>query len=116
MLLFRAALSYKPLKIYNFKCPACGYESRHPVGTPDMDQILTDVNNDFAQYKLFVCKKELTLVHADIMDAHFDNKCPSDKSELEPIDDPEHAKCPRCSKELKVEDTKPLATTDGSAE
>jgi predicted RNA-binding Zn-ribbon protein involved in translation (DUF1610 family) len=104
------------LKIYNFKCPTCGYESRHPVGTPDMDQILTDVNNDFAQYRLFVCKKELTLLHADVLDAHFDNKCPSDKSELEPIDDPEHVKCPRCSNELKVEDTKPLATTDGSAE
>ena len=73
-----------------------------------MNQILTDVNNEFAQYRLFVCRKELTLVHADILDAHFDNKCPSDKSELEPIDDPEHVKCPRCDKELKVEDIKPL--------
>jgi predicted RNA-binding Zn-ribbon protein involved in translation (DUF1610 family) len=104
------------LKIYSFKCTACGYESRHPIGTPDMDQILTDVNNEFAQYMLFVCRKELTLVHADILDAHFDNKCLSDKSELEPIDDPEHVKCPRCGKELKVEAIKPLATTDRSAE
>jgi predicted RNA-binding Zn-ribbon protein involved in translation (DUF1610 family) len=104
------------LKVYNFKCPACGYESRHPIGTPDMDQILTDVNNEFAQYRLFLCRNELTLVHADILDAHFDNKCPSDKSELEPIDDPAHVKCPRCSRELKVEDTKPLATTDRSTE
>jgi predicted RNA-binding Zn-ribbon protein involved in translation (DUF1610 family) len=106
----------KSLKVYNFKCPACGYESRHPVGTPDMDQILTDVNNEFAQYRLFLCRNELTLVHADILDAHFDNKCPSDKSELEPIDDPAHVKCPRCSRKLKVEDTKPLATTDRSTE
>jgi peptide subunit release factor 1 (eRF1) len=104
------------LKIYRFKCLACGYDSRHPVGTPGMNQILTDVNNEFAQYRLFVCRKELILVHADILDAQFDNKCPSDKSELEPIDDPEHAKCPRCDKELKVEDIKPLATADGSAE
>src|SRR5687767_15702998 len=81
-----------------------------------MDQILTDVNNDFAQYRLFVCRKELTLVHADVLDAHFDNKCPSDKSELEPIDDPEHVKCPRCGNDLKVEDIKPLAASDGSAE
>ena len=104
------------MKIYSFKCPSCGYESRHSIGTPDKDQILTDVNNEFAQYRLFVCRKELTLVHTDILDAQFDNKCPSDKSELEPIDDPEHAKCPRCDKELKVEDIKPLATADGSAE
>jgi predicted RNA-binding Zn-ribbon protein involved in translation (DUF1610 family) len=104
------------LKIYSFKCPSCGYESRHTIGTPDKDQILTDVNNEFAQYKLFVCRKELGLVHADVLDAHFDKKCPSDKSELEPIDDPEHVKCPRCSNELKVEDIKPLAASDGSAE
>ena len=57
-------------------------------------------------------EKELTLVQADILDAHFDNKCPSDKSELEPIDDPEHVKCPRCDKELKVEDIKPPEPTD----
>src|SRR3712207_8354605 len=44
---------------------ACSYESRHPVGTPGMNQILTDVNNEFAQYGLFVCRKDLTLVHAD---------------------------------------------------
>jgi predicted RNA-binding Zn-ribbon protein involved in translation (DUF1610 family) len=104
------------LKVYSFKCPSCGYESRHSIGTPDKDQILTDVNNDFAQYKLFVCRKELALVHVDVLDANFDNKCPSDKSELEPIDDPEHVKCPRCGNDLKVEDIKPLAATDGSAE
>jgi phage FluMu protein Com len=63
-----------------------------------------------------VCRKELALVHADVLDAHFDKKCPSDKSELESIDDPEHVKCPRCSNELKVEGIKPLAATDGSAE
>ena len=55
-------------------------------------------------------------MHADVLDAHFDKKCPSDKSELEPIDDPDHVKCPRCSNELKVEDIKPLAASDGSAE
>jgi predicted RNA-binding Zn-ribbon protein involved in translation (DUF1610 family) len=104
------------LKVYSFKCPSCGYESKHPVGTPDMDQILTDVNNDFAQYRLFVCKKELTFVNADVLDAHFDNRCPADKSELEQIDDPQNAKCPRCGKELKVEEMKPLAASDGSAE
>jgi hypothetical protein len=93
---------------------ACDYASKHPVGTPDTDQILTDVNNEFAQYGLFVCRKEIRLVHMDILDAHFDNKCPSDKSDLEPIAEPEHAKCPRCGKELKVEDTKPLAASEGS--
>jgi predicted RNA-binding Zn-ribbon protein involved in translation (DUF1610 family) len=115
MFLFRAVLQ-ESLKVYSFKCPSCGYESKHPVGTPDMDQILTDVNNDFAQYRLFVCRKELTFVHADVLDAYFDNRCPADKSELEQIDDPQNVKCPRCGKELKVEEMKPLAASDGSAE
>ena len=77
-----------------------------------MDQILTDVNNDFAQYRLFLCREELTLVHANVLDAHFHNKCPSDGSELEQIDDPQTAKCPRCGKELNVEEMKPLSAID----
>ena len=104
------------MKIYHFNCPACGYESKHPVGTPGMNQIFTDVNNEFAQYGLFVCRKELALVHADVLDAHFDNKCPADKTHLEPVDDPENLKCPRCDKELKVEEIKPLAAPDGASE
>ncbi|MGI0015640.1 MAG: hypothetical protein ACREBU_19665, partial [Nitrososphaera sp.] len=40
---FYPLLSYRyALKVYGFSCPSCGYESRHLVGTPDMDQILTD--------------------------------------------------------------------------
>ena len=103
------------MKVYSFKCPACGYESRHAVGTPDMDQILTDVNTEFAQYRLFVCKKEQKFIQADILDAQFDGKCPSDGTELEEVK-PAEAKCPRCGKELNVEEVKPLATSDSSAE
>ena len=55
-------------------------------------------------------------MHADVLDAHFDNKCPSDKSELERIDDPQNVKCPLCGKELGIEEMKPLAASDGSAE
>jgi predicted RNA-binding Zn-ribbon protein involved in translation (DUF1610 family) len=81
-----------------------------------MDQIFTDVNNDFAQYKLFLCRKELTLVHANVLDTHFDNKCPSDKTELEEIDDPQNTKCPRCGKALIVEEIKPLAASEEASE
>ena len=80
-----------------------------------MDQILTDVNTEFAQYRLFVCKKEQKFIHADILDAQFDGKCPSDGTELEEVK-PTEAKCPRCGKELNVEEVKPLATSDSSAE
>ena len=103
------------MKVFSFNCPACGYHSKHQIGTPDMDQILTDVNTEFAQYKLFVCKKEKKFVHADVQDAHFDGKCPSDASELEGVD-PQQAKCPQCGRDLTIEEIKPLATADSSAE
>ena len=104
------------MRVYSLKCPACGYGSRHQLGTPDMDQILTDVNTEFAQYRLFVCKKEKKFVHADVLDAHFDSKCPSDGTDLEEVKDPRQAKCPRCCKELEIEEIKPLAAADTSAE
>jgi len=62
-----------------------------------------------------VCRKEKKFVHADVLDAQFENKCPSDKTELEQVD-PKQAKCPRCGKELKIEEINPLATADSSTE
>ncbi|GEM_PF-741078 len=104
------------LKVFSFKCPNCGYNSRHSLGTPDMDQTLTDVNTEFAQYSLFVCKKEKKFVHMDILDSHFDGKCPADESELEQVNDPRKASCPACGRELEVEEANPLATAGSAAE
>jgi predicted RNA-binding Zn-ribbon protein involved in translation (DUF1610 family) len=115
MLLFPFAPCYT-LKVYSFKCASCGYESRHVLGTPDMDQTLTDVNTEFAQYRLFVCEKEQKFIHADVLDSHFDGKCPADGTKLEEVERPSEAKCPRCGKELNIEEIKPLATSDSSAE
>jgi len=42
-------------------------------------------------------------------------KSPSDKTELEQVD-PKQAKCPRCGKELKIQEINPLATADSSTE
>jgi hypothetical protein len=114
MFLFTAC-AITAVKVYSFKCPACGYQSRHQVGTPDGDQILTDVNTEFAQYRLFVCRKEKKFVHADVLDVGFDNKCPSDAAELEEVE-PRNARCPRCGRELMTEEVKPLAAADSSAE
>jgi predicted RNA-binding Zn-ribbon protein involved in translation (DUF1610 family) len=103
------------LRVFSYKCPSCNYESRHQLGSPDMDQTLTDVNTEFAQYGLFVCKKEQKFVQADMLDSQFDGKCPSDGSELEEVK-PLEAKCPRCGKDLEIGDAKPLATTDSGTE
>ncbi len=81
-----------------------------------MDQILTDVNTEFAEFKLFVCLKEQKFVHADVLDANFDGKCPSDGSNLKEVADSNHANCPRCGGDLEIKEVKPLATADSAAE
>jgi DNA repair exonuclease SbcCD ATPase subunit len=85
------------------------------LGTPDMDQIMTDVNSEFAQYKLFVCKKEKKFVHLDFLDYSFNGRCPADSTLLEQVREDE-AKCPQCGKELSVEELKPLSSGDGGSE
>ena len=103
------------LRVHNFRCLACNYRSRHPVGTPDMDQTLTDVNTEFARYHLFVCRMEQKFIHVDILGASFDGRCPSDSSKLEEVD-PADAKCPRCGKEVEVTEVKPLSASDSVTE
>lgn len=80
-----------------------------------MDQTLTDVNTEFAQYRLFVCRKEKKFVHADILDGSFEGRCPSDGTELEEVGVKE-AKCPRCGNDLQVQELKPLSAGDSTAE
>jgi len=79
-----------------------------------MDQILTDVNTEFAQYRLFVCSKERKFVHIDVQDGSFHGRCPSDGSELQETH-PEGARCPRCGGELKVQEIEPLSAGDSSS-
>ena len=71
-----------------------------------MDQILTDVNLDYADYRLFVCKKESKFVHADIHNKEFEGKCPSDGSNLVEIDQEiPPTRCPHCNNQNLVTET-----------
>jgi predicted RNA-binding Zn-ribbon protein involved in translation (DUF1610 family) len=103
------------VKVFSFKCKSCGYEMKLPLGSSDLDQTLTDVNADYSEYRLFLCKKESKFVPANIHDKGFTGRCPSDASELEELD-PKHAKCPRCGKELTVHEMDPLAAANSLAE
>jgi hypothetical protein len=97
------------MQIYHFKCKSCGYESKLPLGSSDLDQTLTDVNADYSEYRLFMCKVESKFVHADIHDKDFEGKCPSDGSKLMEIDQEiSPIKCPRCNKDLVTEVSAPL--------
>jgi len=100
--------------IYHFTCKSCGYESKLPLGSSDLDQILTDVNADYAEYRLFKCQTESKFVHVDIHDKGFEGKCPSDGSKLMEIS-PEilPIKCPRCNRDLVIEVSAPLEERSG---
>jgi predicted RNA-binding Zn-ribbon protein involved in translation (DUF1610 family) len=99
------------MQIYHFTCRSCGYESKQPLGSSDLDQILTDVNADFAEYRLFICKTESKFVHADIHSKDFEGKCSSDGSKLIEIEVEEEIspiRCPRCNQDLATEASVPL--------
>jgi hypothetical protein len=104
------------MQIYHFLCKGCGYESKLPLGSSDLDQILTDVNADYAEYHLFRCNKESKFVHADIHSKDFDGTCTVDGSKLEEIN-PEMSpiKCPRCNRDLITRASAPLADADSTS-
>ena len=77
------------MQIYHFTCKHCGYELKLPLGSSDLDQVLTDVNADYADYHLFRCDKESKFVYADI-----------------------YSKCPRCTQDLVMETRTPFADDD----
>ena len=97
------------MEVYRIACPNCGYETKVPIGSSDLDQILTDTNADYAEYRLFVCRKEAKFVHANIHDKLFERKCPADGSDLSEVNELPPIKCPRCKKEgLIAEASKPM--------
>jgi hypothetical protein len=103
------------VKVYGFRCNSCGYQAKLPLGSSDLDQTLVDVNTDYSEYRLFKCKKESKFVHANIHDKDFRGGCPTDGTALEEVD-PQNAGCPRCDKQLDVQEINPFATADSSAE
>ena len=92
----------------------CGYSSAMQLGTPEMDQTLTDVNTEFSEYRLFRCPTENLLMSMDILDAGFSGKCPTDSATLIPIEDVYAVNCPRCGKMLSVQEVKPLSAESSS--
>jgi len=104
------------MQIYHFKCSSCGYESKLPLGSSDLDQILTDTNADYAEYRLFKCKIESKFVHVDIHSRDFEGKCPSDGSDLIEVGELiSPVKCPRCNQQLVVEESRPLDESDNTS-
>ncbi|HEY6756732.1 MAG TPA: hypothetical protein VI037_05025 [Nitrososphaera sp.] len=87
-----------------------------PLGSSDLDQVLTDANADYADYHLFRCDKEFNFVPADIHSSDFEGKCIADGSKLEEINhEISPIKCPRCNRDLLTEASAPLADVDNTS-
>ena len=101
------------MQIHHFTCKHCAYELKLPLGSSDLDQVLTDVNADYADYHLFKCDKESKIVYADIHSKDIESKCIADGSDLREIEQAEPpVKCPRYSQDLVIETSTPLADDD----
>ena len=85
-----------------------GYEAKLPLGSSDLDQILTDTNVDYAEYHIFIRKKEAKFVHVDIHDKEFARRCPSDGSDLIEIEEMPPLRRPRSNRDsLVMEENRP---------
>ncbi|MEM2759287.1 MAG: hypothetical protein QXU32_03205 [Nitrososphaerales archaeon] len=91
------------MDLWHVKCGKCGYEKKLNLGSYDLGQTFTDLNEDFAYYKLFICRKENAFVTVNVHNTHFDNKCPADGSELMPVVNIPPNKCPRCNADIYAE-------------
>ena len=85
------------MKRVEIKCQHCGYETTVLQGSTDPKQTLSDLNEDFAVYQLYLCPEDHTIESHNIVDRTFDGKCADKKTDLQKLEKlPDH--CPRCNK------------------
>jgi C4-type Zn-finger protein len=87
------------LKLNELKCEKCGYHAEFLVGSTDPSGTLTDLNEDFADYRLFQCEEEDEYHSLNRLDPDFDGKCPIHDAELKEVKSDKVA-CPICGNML----------------
>jgi DNA-directed RNA polymerase subunit RPC12/RpoP len=83
------------------KCPNCGYKKDLLVGGVGPDQTLSDLNEDYACYKLHYCPDGKEIMSIDIHNREFDGHCPEHDVELKPLEKVPQ-ECPKCGGKLSV--------------
>jgi ribosomal protein S27AE len=89
------------LELQQLACPRCNYTANLLVGTLDVEQTFSDLNEDFAYYKLFLCPEGNDINSIDINFREFDGNCPQHKVELRPLTNSPET-CPRCGGPFQV--------------
>lgn len=103
------------VELVELVCPQCDYKADLLVGTQERSQTLSDMNEDFAFYKLFKCAADGTLQSIDVHNREFDGDCPEHKVKLKALTRvPEN--CPRCDAPVKVTEKDIGATPTSSTQ
>ena len=82
-------------------CQRCNYNADLVVGTQEHGQTLSDLNEDFAFYKLFQCDADETLQSIDVNNREFEGDCPEHNVKLKALTRVPHD-CPKCEGPLNV--------------
>jgi ribosomal protein S27AE len=80
---------------WKLECPNCGESALVEVGSYSGDQSYSDLNEDFAFFKVFVCPEHKGWVCANVSDRNFGGSCGRDGGKLEAFEI-SSGKCPRC--------------------
>ncbi len=83
------------MELKKLACPICGYNRELLVGSSDSEHTLSDLNEDFAEYKIYHCPEGKELHSLDANDREFDGKCPIHGVELKALEDVP-SDCPKC--------------------
>jgi hypothetical protein len=89
------------LELLQLVCSRCNYRADLLIGTQDPGQTFSDLNEDFAYYRLFLCPEDNDIHSIDIHFREFDGSCPQHGVELLPLTELPHA-CPKCGGPLEV--------------
>jgi ribosomal protein S27AE len=80
---------------WRLECPNCGEKALVESGSYSGDQAYSDVNEDFALFKVFTCPVHRGWVYKNAGDRSFDGSCGIDGGKLKAFD-MKSGRCPRC--------------------
>jgi hypothetical protein len=89
------------LELFQLVCSRCDYKADLLVGTQEPAQTFSDLNEDFAYYRLFLCPEGSDIQSMDINLREFDGNCSQHGVELKPLTEMPKS-CPKCGEPVRV--------------
>jgi hypothetical protein len=99
------------VELLQISCPRCDYKADMLSGTQDSGQTFSDLNEDFAYYKLFLCPKGNDIQSIDISFREFNGSCPQHRVDLRPMASLPQT-CPKCGGPVQVTRREIIKTTE----